>query len=86
MVLKVHLKVAICLLHNGFGKAFNPEMYVLKDGLWNQVNDLPEGLAYGASFTTKDGVLIVGGENGARKATKSAYLLSWDGKKVTIQD
>lgn len=72
--------------HNGFGKAFNPEMYVLKDGLWNQVNDLPEGLAYGASFTTKDGVLIVGGENGARKATKSAYLLSWDGKKVTIQD
>ncbi|WED29521.1 N-acetylneuraminate epimerase [Vibrio sp. DW001] len=72
--------------HNGFGKAFNPEMYVLKDGLWAQVNNLPAGLAYGASFTTNDGVLIVGGEDGARKASKTAYLLSWDGKDVTIQD
>ncbi len=72
--------------HNGFGKAFNPEMYIYKDGLWSQVNDLPKGLAYGASFTTKDGVLIVGGEDGARKATKTAYLLSWNGSNVSIQD
>lgn len=72
--------------HNGYGKAFNPEAYVLKEGLWNQVSNLPEGLAYGVSFTTKQGVLIVGGENSERKATKTAYLLRWDGQDITIQN
>lgn len=72
--------------HDGFSKAFNPEMYVLQQGLWSRVNNLPEGLAYGASFTTPDGVLIVGGEDSKRKARKTAYLLSWNGKDITIQD
>lgn len=72
--------------HNGFSKAFNPEMYVLQDGLWSQASNLPEGLAYGASFTTPKGVLIVGGEDNKRKARKSVYLLNWNGENVTIQD
>ncbi|WP_038173118.1 N-acetylneuraminate epimerase [Vibrio pacinii] len=70
--------------HNGFGKAFNPETYVLKGGLWSQSTDLPYGLAYGASFTTDKGVLIVGGEDDKRAARKEVYLLSWDGKAVQV--
>lgn len=72
--------------HNGYSKAFNPEMYVFQDGLWQRVNNLPDGLAYGASFTTSEGLLVVGGEDGARKARKSTYMLSWNGKDITIQD
>lgn len=72
--------------HNGFGKAFNPEIYVQKEGLWKQVNDLPEGLAYGASFSTNDGVLIAGGEKSDRSASNKVYLLAWDGSKVGIED
>ncbi|WP_435433645.1 N-acetylneuraminate epimerase [Vibrio tapetis] len=70
--------------HNGFGKAFNPETYVLKSGLWAQSTDLPHGLAYGASFTTDDGVLVIGGEDGERAARKEVYLLSWDGQAVQV--
>ncbi|MCG9788097.1 N-acetylneuraminate epimerase [Vibrio barjaei] len=72
--------------HNGFSKAFNPEIYVLKDNLWLQANNLPEGSAYGASFTTPKGVLIAGGEMADRSASKKVYLLSWNGKSVDIQD
>lgn len=70
--------------HNGFGKAFNPEIYVYNDGLWSQSVNLPEGLAYGASFTTDQGVLIVGGEDSKRKARNDVYLLSWNGESVVI--
>ncbi|MFA0677519.1 N-acetylneuraminic acid mutarotase, partial [Vibrio sp. 10N.222.51.A6] len=70
--------------HNGFGKAFNPETYVLKNGLWAQSTDLPYGLAYGASFTTDEGVLVIGGEDSKRAARKEVYLLSWDGKAVQV--
>lgn len=70
--------------HNGFGKAFNPETYVLKNGLWAQSTDLPYGLAYGASFTTDEGVLVIGGEDSKRAARKEVYLLSWDGKAVEV--
>ncbi|WED24983.1 N-acetylneuraminate epimerase [Vibrio sp. JC009] len=72
--------------HNGFSKAFNAEIYVLEDGLWSQSNSLKKGIAYGASFTLDNGVLIVGGEDGKRKATKGTYLLSWNGNSVDIQD
>ena len=72
--------------HNGFGKSSNPEMYVQNNGLWSQVNDLPEGLAYGASFTIGNGVLIAGGEKNDRSASNKVYLLSWNGSSVDIQD
>lgn len=72
--------------HNGFGKAFNPEMYVQKDGLWREVNKLPEGVAYGAAFSANDGVLIAGGEMSDRSASKKVYLLAWNGSSVDITD
>lgn len=72
--------------HNGFGKAFNPEIYVQQNGLWQQVNNLPEGLAYGSSFAAGQGVLIAGGEKSDRSASKKVYLLAWDGSSVGIED
>lgn len=72
--------------HNGLGKAFNPEIYVQQNGLWQQANSLPEGLAYGSSFTTPNGVLIAGGEKSDRSASKKVYRLLWNGKSVDIED
>jgi N-acetylneuraminate epimerase len=54
--------------------------------MWTQVSQLPIGLAYGASFSTPDGVLIVGGEDERGAARPEAFLLKWDGKAVTIED
>ncbi|PNH81244.1 N-acetylneuraminate epimerase [Vibrio diazotrophicus] len=72
--------------HEGLAKAFNPEIYVEKDGLWSTVNNLPEGLAYGASFTTSEGVLIVGGEKNDRSQSSKVYMLAWNGSKVVVTD
>ncbi len=72
--------------HSGLAKAFNPEIYVEKEGLWSTVNNLPEGLAYGASFTTKQGVLIVGGEKNDRSQSKKVYMLAWNGSIVVVTD
>lgn len=72
--------------HDGFSKAFNPEIYVQKEGLWTQVNNLPEGLAYGASFNASKGVLIAGGEKSDRSASNKVYMLSWNGSSVDIND
>ncbi|WP_428773884.1 N-acetylneuraminate epimerase [Vibrio sp.] len=72
--------------HAGLGKAFNPEIYIEQDGLWSRANELPEGLAYGASFTTQDGVLIAGGEKSDRSQSNKVYMLAWDGSKVVVTD
>ena len=73
--------------HEGFGKAFNPEIYAFRDGGWKQTaTELPEGLAYGSSFTTSKGVLIVGGEDGKRKPRGEVYMVSYNGSDVEIVD
>ena len=56
------------------------------DGAWKVSGDLPDGLAYGASFVTDIGILAVGGEDNERAARTDAFLMSWDGKNVTITD
>lgn len=72
--------------HDGFSKAFNREMYIQQHGLWQQVNDLPQGLAYGASFSASNGVLIAGGEASDRSASRKVYLLAWNGSSVEVVD
>ncbi|MCX9564860.1 N-acetylneuraminic acid mutarotase, partial [Vibrio cholerae] len=47
---------------------------------------LPEGLAYGASFTTSEGVLIVGGEKSGKEISNKVYMLAWNGSSVVITD
>lgn len=72
--------------HRGYPKAFNEHVYVMTDGAWKVVNPMPHGLAYGASFSTADGILAVGGEDSDRKARTDAFLISWDGKEVQFQN
>lgn len=49
--------------HDGLSKHWATEVFAFIDGQWSQVGSLPEGLAYGASFTVDDGLLVVGGED-----------------------
>ena len=72
--------------HRGYPKAFNSEAYVMIDDAWKVVNSLPEGLAYGASFQTSDGILAVGGEDSERAGRTEAFLMTWDGSKIQIED
>jgi N-acetylneuraminate epimerase len=72
--------------HDGLTKSWRKEIYVWNGTMWTQVSQLPIGLAYGASFSTPDGVLIVGGEDERGAARPEAFLLKWDGKAVTIED
>ena len=71
--------------HEGFPKAWNAEVYAYKDGGWKQTETrLPEGLAYGASFTTSKGVLMVGGEGADGQERSDVYMLNYDGSDVTV--
>lgn len=72
--------------HEGFAKAWNPEVYAFRDGGWKQAEtQLPEGLAYGASFTTSKGMLMVGGEGPDGKPRGDVYMVSYNGTDVEIQ-
>lgn len=72
--------------HDGLAKIYNPEMYIYQDTQWKQVNDFPKGLAYGSSFSLKDGLLVVGGEDSTQTPMEKVYLLKWNGKSVDIID
>ena len=56
------------------------------DEAWKVVNSLPEGLAYGASFQTSDGILAVGGEDSERAGRTEAFLISCNGESIQIED
>lgn len=63
----------------GGSKAYMNEVYVLgRDHRWFTGFHLPAKLAYGASVTTPDGVLCIGGETPAGYSAK-VFLLHWDG-------
>lgn len=49
--------------HQGLVKGWRTEIYALGEGGWSIAGQLPHGLAYGASFSLADGVLVVGGED-----------------------
>lgn len=72
--------------HAGLPKTWNSEIYAQVNGAWKVAGVLPEGLGYGASFVTDEGVLIVGGEDSARAARADVFQISWDGDLVKIDD
>ncbi len=69
-------------------KVWSDAIYILEGNAWRKsTKKLPENLAYGASVSTNDGILCIGGEN--EKTTSSAvFLLSYDptNKEVQITD
>lgn len=59
----------------GGTKEFYRSIYALQGQQWKQVGELPKALAYGASVTTKEGVVCIGGFDG-EESKKDVFLLS----------
>lgn len=72
--------------HDGLSKHWASEVFRLEDGAWAQIGELPEGLAYGASFAVDDGLLIVGGEDEAKTARTDVFLISLEDGSITVTD
>jgi N-acetylneuraminate epimerase len=72
--------------HDGLSKHWASEVFALQNGAWSQVGQLPEGMAYGGAFSVEDGLLVVGGEDGARAARNDVYLVKLDGDDLVIAD
>ncbi|PST87087.1 N-acetylneuraminic acid mutarotase [Photobacterium sp. NCIMB 13483] len=73
--------------HDGLSKHWSEDIYTYRGGKWALASTkLPQGLAYGASFSTPAGVLMVGGENGTGKPQAKVYLLRYEQSKVSIID
>ncbi|MBC7000313.1 sodium/solute symporter [Cytophaga sp. FL35] len=69
----------------GGNKVYSDDIYILKEGQW-QLSDqkLSTPLAYGASLTLPEGVLIMGGENETSTSDK-VYLLRYNVSTNTIE-
>ena len=72
--------------HEGLTKTWSPEVFALEDGQWSQAGALPEGLAYGASFTVGDELVVAGGEDATGTARAEVFSLAWDGQKLVRVD
>lgn len=72
--------------HKGLNKTWRDEIYALRGGVWSQVGTLPEGMAYGASLSLDEGILLVGGEDGAGASRSSVRMMRWDGATVTFSE
>ena len=72
--------------HEGLTKTWRSEVYALTGEGWEQVGRLPQGLAYGASFSVPEGLLVVGGEDGEGNARTEVFELKWDGSAVAVVD
>lgn len=71
----------------GGKKVYSDKIFVLKDDNWAEVAQrLPTPLAYSASVTTPQGVLVIGGETG-KTTSDQVFLLSYSGSgDVEISD
>jgi len=72
--------------HEGLAKTWRDEIYAFDGNAWKTVGALPRGLAYGASFSTPDGVLVVGGEDSEGHPRSEVFALRWDGSAVSVED
>jgi N-acetylneuraminate epimerase len=72
--------------HEGLTKTWRDEIYAFDGRDWKTVGALPRGLAYGASFSTPAGVLVVGGEDGEGQPRTEVFALKWDGAAVSVED
>ena len=70
---------------DGGTKVYYDEIFVIAPGetAWRSAGKLPERRAYAASVSVADGVLVIGGENGAT-VFQDTLLLRWDGKAVVV--
>ena len=66
----------------GGRKVFHHEVYLLIGGRWKQVGELPRPLAYGASVTTPEGLICIGGTSDGRTSDDFAALLTLDDRLI----
>lgn len=60
--------------HQGLSKTFDSKVWCFDGAQWQHVADLPQGCAYGVAMTTKQGMVIVGGESAQGEALTECYL------------
>jgi len=69
-------------------KTWHDAIHVLvkteKGSVWKSGGKLPRRIAYGASVSTPDGVLCIGG-NDSETTFQSAFLLRWDTRDQTVR-
>lgn len=70
--------------HKGLVKTWRRDIYALAGGKWRLAGQLPHGLAHGASFTTGEGLVIAGGEDGTMAARAEVHLIRWDGTQAVV--
>lgn len=70
--------------HEGLTKRWCRDVYAFRSGEWIHAGELPLGLAYGASFSVRGGLLILGGEDERGLARCETYLLSWAQEKLRV--
>lgn len=68
--------------HDGLKKQWVTEVFALTPSGWKDVGALPAGLAYGASFTLPEGLLLAGGEDASGAPRREVSLLQWDGRTL----
>ena len=75
---RANYEAGILYAHKGVNKTWRDEIFALWDGAWLSAGRLPVGLAYGASFATENGLLLVGGEDSNGNSTNGALELILD--------
>ena len=67
----------------GGQKRFYADIYSLSadDKSWTRVGQLPRALAYGASVTTPEGVVCIGGTSDGKQSERAVFLLKDNGKR-----
>ena len=69
----------------GGKKSYSDKLYVLDGGKWQLSNQtLPSPLAYGASVSIPDGILVIGGENGS-STTKQVLAIKYNPVSSAIE-
>lgn len=63
--------------HEGLKKKWYTDIYALVEGRWRVAGRLPTALAYGLTFETDDGLLLIGGEQAEGGAMQTVLTLAW---------
>ncbi|PSV14207.1 N-acetylneuraminic acid mutarotase [Photobacterium kishitanii] len=73
--------------HDGLSKHWSQDIYTYHNEKWAlATTKLPQGLAYGAAFSTPTGVLMVGGENAMGNPQTKVYMLRYQQSDIRVID
>ncbi|WP_439256910.1 N-acetylneuraminate epimerase [Lonepinella sp. BR2271] len=72
----------------GLKKTYHSDFYALdaKHGTWKIIGNYPHNIAYGVALPYDNKVLFVGGETDGGKALTEVRTVSYDGKKLVVEE